>query len=243
MLSYEARKDLAYGVNDNDQGGSTNWAGRGGRGGAKGTRRGGWGQGFVPSRGRGNSNNKFPRQGGYPNNHQHLNNKKKQQICQVCFKKGHTAAECWHRFEEDYTPDEKHLANVTTHSYGVDTNWYTDTGATDHVTGELDKLQIKDKYHGGEQIHTANGSGMGISHIGHTIVHTPNKHIRLNNILYVPEAKKNLVSVHRLTSDNSVFLEFHPNFFLSRIRSRRTFCLKEHVARVFTLSLHLHGPQ
>jgi hypothetical protein len=32
-------------------------------------------------------------------------------------------------------------------SYGVDTNWYTDTGATDHITGELDKLMVRDKYH------------------------------------------------------------------------------------------------
>jgi hypothetical protein len=31
----------------------------------------------------------------------------------MCFKKGHTAAECWHRFEEDYIPDEKHVAAAT----------------------------------------------------------------------------------------------------------------------------------
>jgi hypothetical protein len=37
-------------------------------------------------------------------------------------------------------------------SYGVDTNCYTDTGATDHVTSELDKLSTKDKYMGKEKI-------------------------------------------------------------------------------------------
>lgn len=82
------------------------------------------------------------------------------------------------------------------------------------MTGELEKLHAKEKYKGGDQIHTANGSGMGISHIGRTTVHTPSRNIHLNNVLYVPEAKKNLVSVHRLTTDNSVFLEFHPEFFL-----------------------------
>ena len=25
-------------------------------------------------------------------------------VCQICFKSGHTAAECWHRFEENYMP-------------------------------------------------------------------------------------------------------------------------------------------
>jgi hypothetical protein len=39
-------------------------------------------------------------------------------------------------------------ANAAT-SYGVDSNWYADSGATDHVTGELDKLAVKDNYTGG----------------------------------------------------------------------------------------------
>jgi hypothetical protein len=29
-------------------------------------------------------------------------------------------------------------------SYGVDSNWYADYGATDYVTGELDKLTMRD---------------------------------------------------------------------------------------------------
>jgi hypothetical protein len=31
-------------------------------------------------------------------------------------------------------------------SYGVDINWYVDSGATDHVTSELEKLTIHDKF-------------------------------------------------------------------------------------------------
>jgi hypothetical protein len=50
-----------------------------------------------------------------------------------------------------------------------------DTGATDNVTSELEKLTVKNKYHGSDQIHTANGTGMDISHIGHTTVHTPSR--------------------------------------------------------------------
>jgi hypothetical protein len=34
---------------------------------------------------------------------------------------------------------DERSANAVT-SYGVDSNWYADSGATDHVTGELDKL-------------------------------------------------------------------------------------------------------
>jgi hypothetical protein len=55
-------------------------------------------------------------------------------------------------------------------SYGVDTAWYADSAATDHVTGDLDKLNMREKYHGQEQIHTADESGMCISHIGKSIL-------------------------------------------------------------------------
>jgi hypothetical protein len=88
--------------------------------------------------------------------------------------------------------------SATTSSYAANTNWYTDTGAIDHITGEPEKLTHWSKYHGGDQIHTANGAGMDISHIGHTIVHAPSRNIHLKNVLYVPQAKKNLVSIHKL---------------------------------------------
>lgn len=96
----------------------------------------------------------------------------------------------------------------------MDTNWYTDTVATDHVTSELEKLAIRDKYKGGDHIHTASSAGMEIKNIGHSIVPTPSRNLHLNNILHVPQAAKNLVSVHRLAKDNSAFLEFHPDYFL-----------------------------
>uniref|UniRef100_A0A0A9H3Y0 GAG-pre-integrase domain-containing protein n=1 Tax=Arundo donax TaxID=35708 RepID=A0A0A9H3Y0_ARUDO len=55
---------------------------------------------------------------------------------------------------------------------------------------------------------------MNISHIGQSIIHTPSSSFNLKNILHVPKAKKNLISVHCLASDNDIFLEFHLNFFL-----------------------------
>lgn len=91
---------------------------------------------------------------------------------------------------------------------------YTNTGATDHITSELNKLAMREKYSGNEQIHTASGSGMSISHVGHSVLHTPDRNLILKDVLHVPSAKKNLVSVHRFTADNNAYLEFHPNFFL-----------------------------
>lgn len=59
-------------------------------------------------------------------------------------------------------------STATTSSYGVDTYWYMDTGTTDHITSELEKLTARDKYHGGDQVQAANGSGIEITHIGHS---------------------------------------------------------------------------
>lgn len=82
-------------------------------------------------------------------------------------------------------------------------------------------------YKGTDQIHAANGTGMRIEHIGHALIHTPDRTLHLKNILYVPQAKKNLIYASRLAEDNHVFLEIHSKyFFLLRIGSRRTQFLK-----------------
>lgn len=87
----------------------------------------------------------------------------------------------------------------------MDTNWYTDTGASHHITGDLEKLSIRNKYTGNDHIHTASGAGMDISYIGQSTIHTPIRNLELNNILHVSRATKNLISDHRLTTDNNVF--------------------------------------
>jgi hypothetical protein len=60
--------------------------------------------------------------------------------------------DCWYRFDVSYTFDYNNSKRTAaaTNSYGVDTNWYTDTAATDNITGELDKLTTKDKYKGND---------------------------------------------------------------------------------------------
>lgn len=139
-------------------------------------------------------------------------------LCQVCKKPNHAAPDCWYRFEVDYQP--KTAASAST-GYGVDTNWYVDSGATNHVTSDLEKLSAHDRYNGHVQVHTANGAGMSISYIGNTVLHTSSANLHLKKILHVPSANKSLLSFHRLTSDNDAFLEFHRNFFLIKDRTTK----------------------
>jgi hypothetical protein len=112
----------------------------------------------------------------------------------------HTAAECWHKFNENYVPDQRFAGGAG--SYGVDANWYVNIGAMDPITRELDKLITKENYTREDKIHIASGTCMEISHISHTIVSSPSRNIHLNNIQYVPETTKNLVFIHRLAKDN-----------------------------------------
>jgi hypothetical protein len=150
-----------------------------------------------------------------PNNNNTRNSNGKRSTCQVYEKEGHTAIQCWYHFDESYGPERK-TATAVTHAYGIDTNRYTNTGATDHITGKLEKLDMRNKYNGVDQVHTASDSGMSIRHIGYSVIPTPSHDLVLKNILHVPDATKNLLSVHRFTTDNHASLEYFPNFFGQR---------------------------
>jgi histone deacetylase 1/2 len=191
---------------------SANSAGRGrgnfraGRGGSRGGRGGSGNNG-----GRGN---RAPKQA-----HQGQGGSNNKLTCQICGKGSHEVADCWYRYDESYQGQgNSRSAGSATTNYGVDTNWYMDRGATDHITSELEKLNVRDKYHEQDQVHTASGSGMKINNIGRTILHTPHRNLHLKNILHVPAANKNLASIHKLTSDNDALIEFHPNLFLIKDR-------------------------
>jgi hypothetical protein len=74
-------------------------------------------------------------------------------------------------------------------------------------------FSFRDTYRGRDKVNTASGQGMDIRHIGHSIIHNSAQDFHLRNILHVPNASKNLLSIHRFTLDNRVFFEFHPHFF------------------------------
>jgi hypothetical protein len=120
--------------------------------------------------------------------------------------------------------------SATTHgstpSYPVDPSWYADTGATDHLTNELDKLHMKEQYQGKDHVHTANGAGMRITHIGQSILRTPSQPLHLKDVLHVPSVTRNLLSVKKFSRDNNVFFEFHPWYFFVKDRVTREILLR-----------------
>jgi hypothetical protein len=217
LLSYENRMHLQTGSSSLMQS-SANAAscGRGMSWGRSG------GRGFSRGRGRGRG----PSRGGFQSSGRGNNSSgatdadtSSRPRCQVCSRVGHTALNCWYRFDENYVPDQR-SANSSAHQNCSNVPWYTDIGATDHITGDLDRLTMHDKYLGTDQIIAANGTGMTISNIGNAIVPTSSRSLHLRSVLHVSSTHKNLKSVHRLTNDNDVFIEFHSSHFL--IKDRQT---------------------
>jgi hypothetical protein len=145
--------------------------------------------------------------------------------CQVCGKTGHTTLRCYKHFDANYNGDDKH-ANVATSSYNIDIDWHTNTGATDHITSEIDKLTVREMYGGIDQVHTVSGSGMPISQVGQSAIHTHERDLILKDILHAPSTSKNLVSVYKFTYDNNAFFEFHPWYFLLKDRDMKNLLLQ-----------------
>jgi hypothetical protein len=132
--------------------------------------------------------------------------------CQICNKVGHSAIRCYQRYNHAYNDDEPSTNHATT-GYNVDPSWYMDTGATDHITSDLDRLAIRDVYNGNGRVHVGNRAGLHISHVLHGTLNTTAKSLALRDILHAPSITKNLISAHKLTKDKNVFIEIHPYHF------------------------------
>ena len=101
-------------------------------------------------------------------------------------------------------------------------SWYPDSGATDHLTADLNNLQVHSDYTGNDRVHIGDGTGLIINNIGHSSISTSKRNLHFKDVLHVPAITKNLLSVRKFTQDNNVFFEFHPILgSVSRIQSQR----------------------
>jgi len=78
----------------------------------------------------------------------------------------------------------------------------------------LTNLLVHSEYDGTDEVVIGDGSGLRVSHIGSLVFHSLTRAFQLKDTLCVPSIRKNLISVHHFTTQNNVFLEFHPFYFL-----------------------------
>lgn len=86
-----------------------------------------------------------------------------------------------------------------------------------------------DEYTGGDVLCVGDGAGLRISSVGRATLSTKFKSLCLTNILHVPKLSLPLLSVHRFTTENDVFFEFHKSFFV----------VKDYTTKAVLLT-HLH---
>ena len=155
-------------------------------------------------------------------------------ICQICSRTGHVAAKCYHCFDITFQgnsqsanfsgggsngsngyqsrggPHQAYMNQTDFASENEDHNWYVDSGATNHVTANLQNLTLQQDYKGKGKLTIGNGSQLPISHIGDVLLHSSHsqKPLVLHNTLHVPKITKNLLSISQFTKDNDVVIEF-----------------------------------
>ena len=146
----------------------------------------------------------------------------------MCNRIGHVALHCYHRFDNSYYSEQ--LAQMQAYYSNTqpapDPNWYTDIGATHHLTSDLANLNVHaEDYTGTDQIRVGNGKGLPVAHIGTTSLSTPHSSLLLKDVLHVPQITKNLISVQNFTSITNTFFEFHPTYFLVKDRPTKKLLL------------------
>lgn len=141
--------------------------------------------------------------------------------CQLCGISGHAAITCRRRFDVSYQGvNSLPSAFIAAQSPIHHSNWYPDSGATNHLTADLNNLSLPSSYNGTEQIAVGNGTGLRIQHIGSTSLHTSHGPLVLNNVLHVPSIKKNLLSVSQFCKDHDSTFNFNASGF--NVQDNRT---------------------
>ena len=93
--------------------------------------------------------------------------------------------------------------------------------ATSHMTNNTSKLNQLTTYKGLDKNFVGNGKGLQISHIGDTSLTTNHGKLKLKNVLVVPNLKKNLLSIGKLTIDNQCSFEFDSHGFVVKDKDNK----------------------
>uniref|UniRef100_A0A5K1BAT7 Retrovirus-related Pol polyprotein from transposon TNT 1-94-like beta-barrel domain-containing protein n=1 Tax=Nymphaea colorata TaxID=210225 RepID=A0A5K1BAT7_9MAGN len=118
---------------------------------------------------RGRSRNNYQSRGGVRKSEQYKGDRL---VCQICGKVGHIAKFCSSytnllKEKEITSPQAYHAVSSSTLNQDIGyNNWYLDSGATHHITNDINNLSIHAKYKGGDAVKIGDGSGLRIVHIG-----------------------------------------------------------------------------
>ncbi len=108
----------------------------------------------------------------YNSNPQSFSNPSSRPTCQICYKSGLTAIDCYQHM--NYVYQGRHplakLAAMTTTAPTTphQTTWISNTGATDHFTPDLNNIPDNQAYIDSQLVSVGNGQQLPISHISNS---------------------------------------------------------------------------
>lgn len=151
------------------------------------------------------------------------NRKGYQGKCQLCGVFGHSAKRC-SQLQNQQSGSQSSLlpspfrpwqprSNLAYSSPHPANAWLLDSGATHHMTSDLNNLAMHHPYSGDDAVLIGDGSGLPITHAGSLSLPSSSRNLTLNNVLCVPNIAKNLISVYRLCNANKVSVEFFSGIF------------------------------
>ena len=152
----------------------------------------------------------------------------------MCDKKGHRAKDCHSRKEQGNPKKKRPQDNVTEVDDVSDMNlsavvsevnfigsntkeWWLDTGATHHVCSDKKMFSSYHNIDNGEQLFMGKSSSSKIEGQGKVVLKmTSGKELTLNDVLHVPEIRKNLVYESLLSKKGFKLVFVSDNFILTK---------------------------
>lgn len=110
-------------------------------------------------------------------------------------------------------PSWRPIANAAGLNATTADGWLMDSGATHHVTSDLQNFAIHNPYTGNDSIVVGNGAVLPITHTGSFSTNSATRKFQFNNVLYVPSIHKNLISVYQFCNDNQTSVELFLSMF------------------------------
>lgn len=127
-------------------------------------------------------------------------------FCAICDRKGHTTAECYYNKKRESSKNVNEDDNflTTENAYSSSTaNWCIDSGCTSHMCSNKDIfVSFQEQIDG--KVNLANEStskiqGKGLIKLAVPLGNNLTNNVNLNNALYVPDLRTNLMSVGKIT--------------------------------------------
>ena len=118
-------------------------------------------------------------------------------------------------------PSEKLATMVAQKSVSPDeSTWYTDTGASHHITSDIGNLNLADSYTGIDTVMMGNGENLTIQNTGTSTFLAGDNVFHMTNVLHCSDAHYNLLSVRRFSRDNSCFFQFDDGCFMTKDKKK-----------------------